>query len=51
MSKKHYNEGRVVKHVSLNLEREKHLIEWFEKHKGQASILIKKFIEKELENA
>lgn len=49
--KKSYEHTRVIKTISLNLEREKHLIEWFEKHKGQASILIKKFIEKELENA
>ena len=50
MPKKHYNEGRVVKHVSLNLEREKHLIDWFEKNKGQASVLIKKWIERDIED-
>lgn len=50
MPKNHYNEGRVVKHVSLNLEREKHLIDWFERNKGQASVLIKQWIEKEIEN-
>lgn len=50
MPKNHYNEGRVVKHVSLNLDREQHLIDWFERNKGQASILIKQWIEKEIEN-
>lgn len=50
MPKKHHNEGRVVKHVSLNLEREKHLIEWFEKNKGYASVLIKKWIERDIED-
>lgn len=49
VGKKHYNEGRVVKHVSLNLEREKHLIEWFDKNKGQASVLIKRWIENDLQ--
>lgn len=50
MANKHYNDGRVVKHVSLNLSREKHLIDWFEKNKGQASVIIKKWIEREIEN-
>ena len=49
-SKNLYNEGRVVKHVSLNLEREKHLIDWFNRNKGKASALIKQWIEKEIEN-
>lgn len=50
MNKNHYNDKRVQKHVSLNLEREKHLIDWFERNKGQASVLIKQWIEKEIEN-
>lgn len=41
---------RIIKHVSFHIEREKHLIDWFERNKGQASILIKQWIEKEIEN-
>lgn len=48
--KKSYEHTRVIKHLSLNLEREKHLIDWFERNKGQASVLIKQWIEKEIEN-
>ena len=50
MPKKHYNDGRVVKHVSLNIEREKDLIHWFEKNKGRASVLIKKLIREDMKN-
>ena len=48
MPKKHYNDGRVVKHVSLNIEREKDLIHWFEKNKGRAGVLIKKLIREDM---
>lgn len=47
---KHYNEGRVLKTVSLNINREKHLIDWFNRNKGQASVIIKQWIEREIEN-
>lgn len=47
---KHYNNGRVIKPISLNLDREKHLIDWFNRNKGQASVLIKQWIEREIEN-
>lgn len=47
-AKKKHDEKRIQKHISLNLETEKHLIEWFEKNKGQATVLIKQWIEKDM---
>lgn len=48
--KKSYEHTRVIKHLSLNINREQHLIDWFECNKGQASVLIKQWIEREIEN-
>lgn len=48
--KKSYEHTRVIKHLSLNLERDKHRIDWFERNKGKASVLIKQWIDKEIEN-
>lgn len=48
--RKKHEEKRFTGRVSVNLEKEKHIADWFNRNKGQASVLIKQWIEKEIEN-